>query len=139
VGLVLLAEDTLPVVSVAPITNSLGANVGLTNISSYFDGPTIAQGSVGTWFVSGKVTVQDTAGAANIDAKLWDGTTIIDSGRASIAQANFYVTISLSGQITSPSSNLKISVKDNASTSGLIIFNATGNSKDSTITAYRIK
>lgn len=121
----------------APITNSLAADVLLNNTANYFDGPSVAQGSSGTWFVSGTVTVEDTAGIADFNAKLWDGTTVIASGRA-FQTGGQQITITLSGVITSPAGNLRISVNDPSSTSGKIQFNASGNSKDSTISAYRI-
>ena len=122
----------------AQITNSLSGDVALNNTGSYFTGPTVAQGSSGTWFVSGTVAVTDTAGAAGINVKLWDGTTVIASCRALVSFASTYVAVSLSGFISSPAGNLRISVQDLASTSGVIAFNASGNSKDSTITAFRI-
>ena len=120
------------------ITNSLAGNVSLNNTSNYFDGPTVAQGTSGTWYVSGTVTVLDTSGAAAYFAKLWDGATVIASGRCDSAAANQVITISLSGRIAAPAGNLRISVRDTSSTSGSILSNATSNSKDSTITAYRI-
>lgn len=121
------------------LTNSVGGDISLSNTGLYFDGPAVAQGSSGTWFVSGTVTVLDGAGAAAFQAKLWDGTTVIASGYLNIqAAANQNGTISLSGVITSPAGNLRISVKDSTSASGKIIFNQSGNSKDSTITAVRI-
>ena len=119
-------------------TNSIASNVALNNISTYFTGPTVAQGTSGTWQVSGTVTVFDTAGVANMDVKLWDGTTVIASARHTTPGANFYATIALSGTITSPAGNLRLSVKDISSTSGQIIANVSGNSMDSTITAIRI-
>lgn len=124
-------------ITLSKLTNSLSGNVALNNTSNYFDGPSVAQGSTGTWLAIGTVTVTDTFGAANIDAKLWDGTTVIGSTRVSISTVNYFVTISLSGYITSPAGNIRISCKDNASNSGLIVFNATGNSKDSTLTVIR--
>lgn len=117
---------------------SLGADVNLNNITTFFDGPSVAQGSAGTWFVSGSVTVQDTAGAATIVAKLWDGTNVIDSGLATVSAANGRVCINLSGCIASPAGNLRISVKDGTSTNGQIVANQSTFSKDSTITAIRI-
>lgn len=125
-------------ITLSPITNSLGGDVSLNNASNYFDGPSVAQGTAGVWFVSGSVTVLDSAGAANFSAKLWDGTTIINSGFIVIRTASDPEQIALSGFITGPVGNLRISVRDNTSTSGLIRFNASGNSKDSTITAVRI-
>jgi hypothetical protein len=122
----------------SPITNSLSGDVALNNTANYFTGPTVAQGTAGTWFVSGTVSVTDTAGQANIDCKLWDGTTVISSCRSIVPNSNQVIAISLSGYISAPAGNLRISVKDPTSTSGNIIFNSSGNSKDSTITAIRI-
>ncbi len=124
--------------SAAPITNSLGSDVALNNVSNYFDGPSVAQGATGTWFVSGTVTLQDTAGGGRFQAKLWDGTTVIASAESVSVGASEYMSIALSGYLATPAGNLRISVKDPTSTSGKIIFNVTGNSKDSTITAFRI-
>lgn len=124
--------------NMAPITASLGADVDLNNAANYFDGPSIAQGTSGTWFVSGTVTVDDTVGAAGMLAKLWDGTTVIASAEGFVQSATRPDVIALSGFIASPAGNLRISVKDPSSTTGKIRFNSTGNSKDSTITAIRI-
>jgi hypothetical protein len=117
---------------------SLGADVLLNNTANYFDGPSIAQGTVGTWWVSGTVSVFDTAGACIIDAKLWDGTTVIASAYGSAPLANVGGAISLSGWITNPAGNLKISVRDQTAATGKILFNSSGNSRDSTISAFRI-
>ena len=120
------------------IVNSIPSDVSLNNTANYFDGPTVAQGPVGVWFVSGTVTVLDTSGAAAYFAKLWDGTTVVASARCDSAAANQVITISLSGRISSPAGSLRISVRDTSSTSGKILANATSNSCDSTITAYRL-
>ena len=55
-------------------TASLGADVSLTNTATYFDGPSVAQGTSGTWLVTAHVTVA--GNNDNIFAKLWDGTKI---------------------------------------------------------------
>lgn len=133
----LVLSSTTLSFSMSPITNSLSSDVNLSNTGTYFDGPSIAQGTSGTWFVSGVVTVVDTAGAT-YDAKLWDGTTVIASCRINQQSANQHMPMALSGYIVSPAANLRISVKDISTTNGKIIFNVTGNSKDSTITAIRI-
>jgi hypothetical protein len=123
-----------------PITNSLGADVNLSSITTYFDGPSVAQGTVGTWFASGTVTFTDTvAAAALVDCKLWDGTTVIASGENRITAATAGTSMSLSGFLATPAANIRISCKDLSATTGKIQFNATGNSKDSTITVYRIQ
>ena len=124
--------------SLTSITNSLGADVALNNTANYFDGPSVAQGTSGTWLVTGTVTLTDTAGAGLFYCKLWDGTTVIDSSVGNSTLANAIVSVSLSGVLASPAANIRISCRDTLSTSGKIIFNSSSNSKDSTITAVRI-
>lgn len=119
-----------------PITNSLSGNVALNNTANYFDGPSVAQGTSGTWWASGTVTVTDT-GSAQVYCKLWDGTTVIAS-TVVLFGANVLQTIGLSGFIASPAGNIRMSCRDISNTTGNIIFNQTGNSKDSTISAFRI-
>lgn len=126
--------------TLSSLTNSLSADVALNNLANYFDGPSVAQGTTGTWFASGTVTLNDTgASASNFYAKLWDGTTVISSANTvHVATANLRTTISLSGVLASPAANIRISVRNLDSTAGVIEFNRTGNSKDSTLTALRI-
>jgi hypothetical protein len=138
VAIVALAEDLLPITSVGPFTNSLGSDVLLNNTANYFDGPSVAQGSVGTFFASGTVTIFDSA-TATISAKLWDGTTVIASTQTVILNTETVQPISLSGTLAGPAGNLRISVRDLTNTSGKILSNQSGNSKDSTITVFRIK
>jgi hypothetical protein len=125
----------------APITNSLGADVALNNTTLYFDGPSVAQGTVGTWFVSGSVSIGDNAGlgaSSVIYVKLWDGTTVIASGVYIIAQNGNAPIISLSGYISNPAANLRISARDSTTAGGYFRANSSGIGKDSTITAFRI-
>jgi hypothetical protein len=124
-------------VSMSPITNSLGANVALSVAGTYYDGPSIAQGTAGIWFVSGTITVNDPASTNNYSVKLWDGTTVIASTFTTTA-TNYNQTFSLSGYITSPAGNLRISVKNPSSTTAELKFNSSGESKDCTISAIRI-
>ena len=126
-------------VSMQPITASLSGDVALNNTGTFFDGPSVAQGTAGTWFVSGTVTCHDTAGSAAFSAKLYDGTTTIASSVFSSAGASNAASITLSGYISSPAGNLRIAVKDGTATTGVMLFNLTGLSKDSTITAIRIR
>lgn len=131
----LLLQSAFPAFS--QITNSLSGDVNLSNVATYFDGPSMAQGTAGTWFASGTVTLIDTTGSATFDVKLWDGTTVIASAEALSSGANA-ITISLSGFLSSPAANIRISAKDITSVNGKIKFNFTGNSKDSTVSAMRI-
>lgn len=131
---------TSGLIAMGPITNSLGADVLLNNTANYFDGPSVAQGAAGTWFVTGTVTLTDNTSAnAALTAKLWDGTSVIASAVSQNSSGTGFVSISLSGFITNPAGNLRISVKDPLTTNGRILFNQSGNSKDSTITAIRIR
>lgn len=125
-------------VSLSVITNSLGANVALNNTGTYFDGPSVAQGTSGMWCATGTVTIQDTA-ASGFNLKLWDGTTVIASARTVVAAANAPFAIALSGCLNTPAGNIRISVNDSSATTGTMVFNASGNSKDGTITAWRVQ
>jgi hypothetical protein len=128
---------TPPSFSLPFLANSLGANVALNNTANYFDGPTVAQGAAGIWLCTGTVTVSD-AVAASYVAKLWDGTTIIDSCNAVQGLAGGATTLSLSGVISAPAGNIKISVKDLSAVTGTIRADNSGNGKDSTLTVVRI-
>jgi hypothetical protein len=124
--------------AISSITASLGSNVALNNTANYFDGPSVAQGTSGTWFASGTVTVTVPGGASEIYAKLWDGSTVIASAAAPLYTATAAISISLSGYIASPTGNIRISCRDISRTDGSMVFNRTGNSKDCTVSAIRI-
>jgi hypothetical protein len=125
-------------VSLTTAANSLLADTAISN-AVYTDGPSMAQGTAGTWHASGTVTVLDTSGAAQISCKLWDGTTVIDSTRQTINIATSSYSISLSGNLATPAANIRISCTSNAGgATSTFKFNASGNSKDSTITGFRI-
>jgi hypothetical protein len=76
--------------------------------------------------------------AQSFFVKLWDGTTVISSCYITSAGASFGAVASLSGYITSPAGNLRISVRQPNAATGKIAFNTSGNSKDCTISAFRI-
>lgn len=124
-------------VSLSSISASLGADVAL-NASTYTDGPSIAQGTTGTWLAIGCVSFLDTAAARNISLKLWDGTTVIDSCTVSTGGASFVASATLMGFLASPAANLRISAISASGTTAKFLFNQSGNSKDSTITALRV-
>jgi hypothetical protein len=126
-------------VSLSALTSSLGADVLLNNTANYFDGPSVAQGTSGTWWADATVTVVDTTAPNTIWCKLWDGTTVIASGagtNVNTAQPN---RVSLHGFLASPAANIKISCRDSFTTTGKILFNQSGNSKDSTLSVHRIQ
>ena len=122
----------------SPISAFLASNVALNNTANFFQGPSVAQGTVGTWFVTGTIVCRDTSGGFNVIAKLWDGTTTIVQSLTNTVGTNQYGTLTLSGFITSPAGNLRISVKSPSSTNNNIIGADSGGSGDSFITAIRI-
>lgn len=124
--------------NVSTMTNSLAADVNMSNTANFFDGPSVAQGTNGVWWASGTVTMNDPANQGNYLAKLWDGTTVIASAQTRDAGLNNRVALALSGMIVSPAGNLRISVKEANFSTGAIVFNSTGASKDSTISVMRI-
>lgn len=123
----------------APITNSLAADVALSNTANYFDGPSVAQGTSGTWFVSGNVQCYDSTNVESYWVKLWDGNTVIDEGADNSAIGN-NAHIHLSGYIINPIGNLRISVRTPSNTTAIIRADSlgSGNKKSCTITAIRI-
>lgn len=137
----LLTSGTLPTArlgGMSAITASLSADVTMTPANTYVDGPSVAQGSSGTWFASGSVTLNDASGATQFSCKLWDGTTVIASAQVRQDAANEPRTIALSGFISSPAGNIRMSCRDINFATGTISFNLSGSSKDSTVTAIRI-
>src|SRR6185437_11882324 len=125
-------------VNEAVLTNSLGANVLLNNTANFFDGPSVAQGTSGTWWASGTVTLTDSATVADFVCKLWDGTTVISAATSTSESATHFASISLSGYLASPAANIKMSCRDLTAATGSMPFNSTGTSKDSTISVHRI-
>lgn len=123
------------------IKNTLSGNVSLTNTGTYFDGPSIAQGSSGTWYACGTVTMQDTnSGSGVFNVKLWDGTTVIASASTRGNATSGTAQVNLCGYLTSPAGNIRMSVNDATNASSAVIgFNLSGNSADATISAFRVQ
>lgn len=107
--------------SLTPLKANLSADVNLNNTSNFFDGPSVSL-TTGTWDLEGIVLVQDTAGIANIVAKLWDGTNVEHSTQHTLAASNYVSGLALKGRVTVTSTTTwKISVRDITSTSGKIL------------------
>ena len=119
------------------ITKSTTASIVISS-AAYTDGPSVSQGSSGTWFVTASITLANNSASAIASCKLWDGTTVIDSGTAGIPSAGYGTTVPLSGVIASPAGNLKVSAMGIITSNTLIESNFSGNLNDSTITAVRI-
>ena len=121
-------------------SNTLGGDVAMNNTAAYFTGPTIAQGSAGTWLASGVVTINAAQGGAVVNVKLWDGTTVIASTTSTwpSSQTPAVMSFALSGYITSPAGNIRISANNATSTAGGFVYNQSGGNKDCTVSAIRI-
>lgn len=120
-----------------PLTNVLSADVLLNNTANYFDGPSVAQGTTGTFLALATVTLYDTA-TASMFLKLWDGTNVVSSSVGVILATQTINVFTLSGIFTSPAGNIRLSARDSSNTSGKILFNQSGLSKDSSLTVIRI-
>lgn len=126
--------------ALSTVTNSLAGDVAMNITGTYFTGPTVAQGTSGTWFASGTVTMTMVTGTDNLFCKLWDGTTVASSGAAGGGtEPNGRYAVSLSGAFTSPVGNIRISCLNNNHADSFMVFNVSGNSKDSTLTVVRIQ
>jgi hypothetical protein len=127
-------------VSLTTASNVLGADVAMSSSNTYFAGPSMAQGATGVWFASGTVTFTDSGGASQVECKLWDGTNIIASSANTALNATAGNSISLSGtSVSNPPGNIRIDCKDLTTTTAKMVFNFTGNSKDSSIFGHRIQ
>lgn len=94
--------------------NAISADVTLTSVDTYFDGPSLSL-EAGTYFLSGAVTIDRSTGGSPT-AKLWDGTQVVSSGRAD-SSSDFTDSIHLSGTIVLPvARTVKISVACNTGT-----------------------
>jgi hypothetical protein len=123
----------------APVTNFLTANVTMSSGSTYYDGALAAVPGSGTWYVSATNTLVDSAGAASMFCKLWDGFTLMNSAGGHTVGAGDAIAMTVTGILANPKGALRLSCEDSGSTTGTIAYNNTSNGQDSNITAYRIK
>ncbi len=117
------------------LTNSLVGDVSMNSTASgtFADGPVVSQGSSGVWYASGTIVVSAASGTQNIIGKLWDGTTTIASA-TNVNVSSAWTCIALSGAITSPAGNIRISGLGGT----FMRANQSGSGQDSTITVIRI-
>lgn len=118
-------------------SNSLSADVLCSVANTFYVGPTVAQGTTGTFFAVGTVTLYNSA-TDSAYVKLWDGTTLIASALFVILGTQTINAITLSGLITNPTGNIRIEVKMASTTTGKISANLTGLGKDSGLTVLKI-
>jgi len=118
------------------LTNALSGDLAVS--TTYVDGPTVAQGTSGTWWANATIVGFDTTAGVTFICKLWDNTTVMASGFLYLPNASTGGSLSLAGAISSPTGNIRISCKDSATT-GSMKANQSGNGKDSIISAIRIQ
>jgi hypothetical protein len=122
--------------AVSTVSGALNADVAITPANVWVDGPSVAQGNAGTWFVSGTVCIRG-SGASNFKVRLWDGNTVIATAYYTYQTADFARPVTLSGVIANPTGNLRISVNCPA-TSLSMVYNSSGDGKDCNISAVRL-
>jgi len=120
------------------LTNSLGSPVTMTTEGTYYDGPSVAQGTSGTWLAVGQVSVSGNAVGNYVTCKLWDGTTLIASAGIQTAGSNID-SMPLSGMLVNPAANIKISCEDSSANGGTINSSTGAESKASTLTVIQIQ
>jgi hypothetical protein len=127
--------------NVQALTNTLTGDVLITNNTSYFDGPSVSQGTTGTWAATGFITLIDTVAQSNVICKLWDGTTTIAAGRGNIQGTASALTITLTGVIVSPAGNIRISCHDVTAGNGakMAFSDPDLNAHNSSLTVLRIQ
>lgn len=112
------------------VSNSLSGDVTISSANTYFDGPTVSL-TAGTWLLTGEVTGVNSSTGTNFTARLWDGTTTVDSTSAANNGSGAASTLSLHGIVTpSVTTSYKISVAATATSSTVKAaapFNAVGN------------
>ena len=119
------------------VTSTSTVTINLNTTATTFDGPFVTQGTSGVWLAFGSVTISDSAAPNQTHVKLWDGTTVIASGEARVTALNVGASVLLSGIISNPASNLKVSMVCNTAT-GIMLYNFTPYLKDCYLTAIRI-
>lgn len=122
----------------------LGSDIALNNTGNYFN--VCNTGSIGasgqTWLIIAQVLATDTAGAANINVRIWDGSSVVFTETSVAIGGTSFMTPATIMYVATPSAatTYTLSAKDTSSTSGAI--KTTGNAgtanKATSITAIRI-
>lgn len=136
---VLVGDVSVPGATGASLTSqttALGGDVALNNTGTFFTTVQLTL-AAGTWHVIAKATVSTSAAGSDFNLKLTDGTTIIDSGYVNTT-TNSQKVATLAGTITNPAAAVALLIKDPTDTGGKALFNASGSSRDTSITAIKI-
>jgi hypothetical protein len=141
-GVMSTAEATAAFTGIIATAKHDSTSVTMTTANTFYDGPSVSLAK-GTWFIVGTVSVRkpQTVTSMQINAKLWDGTTVESAAFAwdSYAASTGYeaISLSLSGIVVLGSTTtLKISVSSDAANTTLL---GTGNApKASHIRAIKV-
>ncbi len=98
------------------VTSTTTAVFSLSSTATTFDIAFVAQGSTGVWLATAYWSVSDTATINQTNFKLWDGTTVIACGVTRVGAATGFSNGSVTGFITNPSGNIKLSAVCNSAT-----------------------
>lgn len=125
-------------VSLTRSSTTLGANVALNATGSYFDILSLSL-AAGTWLVTATALANDSATSAAILTRLYDGTNTYASSATYSNNLTRGVAVTISAIITLGSTTIvKLQARGPDATTSRILFNQSGNSKDTHMTAVRI-
>lgn len=124
--------------SLASSTATLGGNVALNATGSYFDVLSLSL-EAGTWFVTATALVNDSGATATIYVRFYDGTNTYASSATYSDNLVRGTAVTISAVITLASTTtVKLQARGPDSTTSRILFNQSGNSKDTHMNAVRI-
>lgn len=118
----------------------LGSDSSSITTGTYVDILNFAQGTTGVFLAMVNFVLVSTSGTSIPFYKLWDGTTVIASGGINMNTlgANARVNVTLSGLITNPAANIKLSVNENNAGATVVKSSSSGSGKDTVLTVVRI-
>lgn len=130
---------TISALTATSYTNYLSSDVTMTNSGTFYDGPSIAQGTSGTWFVCGTITVGNTSTLTGFNIELYDGTTTYASAVTDTNTSTLeYSSKTLCAIVANPSGNLRLAAAATQNNS-VIKYNESSLGHDSQIQAVRIR
>lgn len=125
---------SIPVLS--SISEALGADSSAITTNTFVEIIDVAQGTTGTFLAMVSFTLLCNANSIPF-FKLWDGTTVIASGGVNIGGSAARFPVHLSGLITSPAGNIRLSVNENNAGSTVVKYDSSGQGKDTVLTVVR--
>lgn len=125
--------------SITTYLGNLSSDVTLTTAGTYYDGPTVSQGTTGKFFFLAQASCKNSTGSSPFAARVTDGTTVF--GNSSIVyntSAGARVPAIAFGIATNPVADLKLQAADLANNGTKMVFNDSGAGHDSYLLVARI-